>query len=90
MKCKLHLKHGNVPDSHFNKRQLTIGTRVEAAEHTNNLCIAKQVAKSHLTEFPFYYDALQKMEAGLKKQNRRWWLMAKKRRRCGKEKEDDD
>ena len=71
MKTCMHLKYGNIPDSKFNKRQLALGTRMEAAEHTNNLCIAKQVAKSHLHEFPNYYSELPKMEAKLKKMNKR-------------------
>ena len=65
--CSLtSLKHGNDPDSWFDKKQLAAGTKVEL-EHTNKLCVAKKISKAHLSEFPSYYIALSKMEKGLKK-----------------------
>ena len=58
--CKLvKLKFGNVPDNKFNKKQLAMGTKVES-EHTNNKCIAKQIAKGHLSEHKDYYIKLRK------------------------------
>jgi hypothetical protein len=62
MKCPIKLKHGNIPDRMFNKSQLMAGIKVEK-EHTNNSCIAKQIAKSHLKENKNYYKLLKK--AGL-------------------------
>jgi hypothetical protein len=57
--CKLHFKKGNIPDSRFNKRQLHAGMKVET-EHTDNLGIAKQIAKAHLSEDSNYYVKLKK------------------------------
>lgn len=65
MKFKIHLKKGNVPDSHFNRKQLKIGMRVES-EHSNDPFITKQIAKAHLTESPKYYFYLNKMEHCMK------------------------
>jgi len=59
---KLTLKHGNKPDSMFNKVQLRMGIKVEK-EHTNSSKISKQIAKAHLMEDPKYYTKLKK--AGL-------------------------
>jgi len=59
MKCPIMLKHGKMPDSKFNKIQLRNGIKVEK-EHTNNTCIAKQIAKAHLTEKKNYYILLKK------------------------------
>lgn len=55
-----------VPLSHFNKKQLEKGIKVEM-EHTNNPKIAREIATDHLQEFPLYYTNLAKMEAGMKK-----------------------
>jgi len=60
MKCPIMLKHGRVPDSKFNKIQLRNGIKVEK-EHTNNPCIAKQIAKAHLLEKKNYYKILKKV-----------------------------
>jgi len=54
-------------DSHYDKRQLTKGIKVEL-EHTNSKKTAKRIAKHHLDEFPKYYIELEKMEDKLKKQ----------------------
>lgn len=61
MKCKIFLKHGGVPDSKFNLKQLRVGTLVEK-EHSNNLCISKQIAKAHLVEDKDYYKKLKKFK----------------------------
>jgi hypothetical protein len=62
----MKFKHGNLPDSMFNKTQLKKGTDVEM-EHTYSRKIAKKIAKSHLHESPLYYVYLEKMEKQLKK-----------------------
>jgi hypothetical protein len=59
MKCTIKLKHGNLSDKLFDAKQLKIGMDVEK-EHTNNPCIAKQIAKSHLHEKKNYYKLLKK------------------------------
>ena len=58
----MKLKHGNVPDSKFDKIQLKMGIRVET-EHTDSKTLAKQIAKAHLMEDKKYYTKLRK--AGL-------------------------
>jgi len=55
----LKFKYGSRPDKFFNKKSLTIGTKVEL-EHTNNRNIAKQIAKAHLVENKNYYKLLKK------------------------------
>jgi hypothetical protein len=55
-------KHNDVPDSQFNPKELALGIKTEL-EHTNNIGIAKKIAKDHLQEFRDYYTRLQK--AGL-------------------------
>jgi hypothetical protein len=62
----MKFKHGNVPDSKFNKLQLKMGIKVEL-EHTTSRKIAKMIAKAHLTEHPKYYTYLKRMEACMKK-----------------------
>jgi hypothetical protein len=54
----------------FNKRQLSIGTKVEM-EHTNSKRIAQRIAMDHLTEYPDYYKELTKMERKLEKRNKK-------------------
>ena len=61
-KCPVHLKHGQDPDSKFNKKQLRMGIKVEM-EHTYCPKIAKKIAKAHLHEDRVYYSKLKK--AGL-------------------------
>ena len=58
----MKLKHGNEPDTKFNKKQLKMGIKTEM-EHTYSRKIAKMIAKAHLIEFPNYYTKLRK--AGL-------------------------
>jgi hypothetical protein len=57
----MHFKKGNIPDKMFNKLQLMEGIKVEK-EHTDDVNIAKQIAKAHLVENPNYYKYLKKME----------------------------
>ena len=66
MKCKIMFKQGGVPDSRFNRRQLDLGARVER-EHTNNPCLAKQIAKAHLVENANYYKMLKQMETKMRR-----------------------
>ena len=61
MKCKVMFKKGGVPDSSFNRKQLSAGIKVEK-EHTSNSCLAKQIAKAHLVENKNYYKILKKMK----------------------------
>jgi len=66
----IKLKSGSIPDKKFNKRQLSMGVKVEI-EHTNSKRVAKQIAKAHLTEYPTYYTALNKMEKQLKSKRKK-------------------
>ena len=50
----------------FDKKQLQKGKKVEK-EHTNDPSKAEEISMDHLTEFPKYYNALDKMEKKLKK-----------------------
>ena len=59
--CIPKFKHGDDPDSDFDAEQLAIGIEVEK-EHSDNVEIAKQIAKAHLAEFDDYYIRLAKME----------------------------
>ncbi len=61
--AKTTLKHGDDPDSDFDKNQLEKGIKVEM-EHTDDRSLAKQIAKAHLAEIPDYYDRLKRMEDG--------------------------
>lgn len=54
------------PDSDYNPEQLKRGIEVEQ-EHTNDVDLAKTIAKHHLNEFPTYYTALDEMETKLRK-----------------------
>jgi hypothetical protein len=54
-------KHRHMPDSHFDSKQLKIGTQIEL-EHTDDLNIAKEIAKDHLAECKDYYTRLIKLE----------------------------
>jgi hypothetical protein len=62
VRCEIKLKGGDIPDREFDAKQLEIGTQVET-EHTDDLELAKQVAKGHLIERRNYYSLLTK--AGL-------------------------
>lgn len=59
-------KHRHIPDSEFNQKQLEIGTKIEL-EHTDNINIAKEIAKDHLSECKDYYTRLIKLEKDCKK-----------------------
>jgi hypothetical protein len=50
--------------SDFDATNLNRGIKVER-EHTDSSTLAKEIAMDHLTEFPNYYDALDKMEKEL-------------------------
>ncbi len=52
------------PDSFFDPEQLRIGTMIEL-EHTDDVRIARRIAKDHLEESKNYYKELQKMEKRL-------------------------
>lgn len=64
MECLL--KHGEIPDEAFNPKELTKGIKVEM-EHTDSEDIAKQIAKAHLVESPYYYIYLEEMEKKIHK-----------------------
>lgn len=51
-------------DEEFDPKQLRKGIKVEM-EHTNDPMLAKEIATDHLVEYPYYYDALEKMEKEL-------------------------
>ena len=53
----------NAPVSDFPEDQIAKGIKVEM-EHTNDLTLAEEITKDHLTEDPRYYDKLEKMESG--------------------------
>lgn len=61
-------KADHQPDSKFPAAALQQGQAVEQ-EHTDNLQLAKEIAKDHLTESPRYYTELKKMEAKLEKES---------------------
>ena len=52
-------KHG-VSIDHI-MTQLNKGIKIEM-EHTDDEELAKEIAKDHITEYPYYYDELEKME----------------------------
>ena len=54
-----------VTEADFDKATLEKGIKVEL-EHTKNRALALRIVLDHLAEFPGYYDALAKMEKGLK------------------------
>jgi hypothetical protein len=47
----------------FDPKQLAMGKKVEV-EHTDNVKVALEIAKDHLTEDPEYYAKLERMEQG--------------------------
>ena len=63
---EMSLKQGDVPDEEFDPEQLKKGVEIER-EHTDDVDVAKQIAKAHLKEFPNYYTKLKQMEDGMKK-----------------------
>lgn len=44
-------KHQGLKDSAFDKKQLSMGKKVEK-EHTDNKNLSKEIAKDHLAEIP--------------------------------------
>ena len=54
-------KHNHIPDNEFDLNELQMGIEVEF-EHTDDINIAKAIAKDHLAECPNYYTRLQQME----------------------------
>lgn len=56
--CKIG-KHSNIPDSAFDPKELALGIKTEL-EHTDDVNIAKGIAKDHLMEFKDYYTRLTK------------------------------
>ena len=54
----------NRSDDNYDIEQLEKGIEVEK-EHTNQIDLAKMIAKDHLDEFPTYYTELTKMEQSL-------------------------
>ena len=60
-KPKVLLKGGDVPDEEFDEEQLRVGM-LEETEHTDDLELAKQIAKGHLVSDPSYYRKLKKIE----------------------------
>ena len=63
--CEFRLKHGGLPDSMFDPKQLAVGVKTEM-EHTDDASLAKQIAKAHLVEHPKYYKYLAKLEKQMK------------------------
>lgn len=61
-------KGDNKLPSDFPQGYLEKGIAVEM-EHTDDPMLAEEIAIDHLTEFPNYYEELEKMEEKLKKQN---------------------
>jgi hypothetical protein len=58
--CEQIANKHNVPLEDI-MNQLYKGIEVEM-EHTDDKELAKEIAKDHLTEYPYYYDELEKME----------------------------
>lgn len=56
------------PDEEFDSWELETGIKIEY-EHTQNMDLAKIIAKHHLIEFPNYYTYL----VGMEEQLREFW-----------------
>jgi hypothetical protein len=54
-------KHNDVSDDQFDANELAMGIKIES-EHTDDLDIAKAIAKDHLMEDKSYYTHLKEME----------------------------
>ncbi len=54
-------KHRHMSDEDFDPEQLAMGIKVEM-EHTDDVNIAKEIAKDHLAECATYYTRLELME----------------------------
>ena len=59
------ISDGN-PDSKYDEKQIEKGVKIEL-EHTDDIDLAREIAKDHLEEFPDYYDNLEEMETKMKK-----------------------
>jgi len=59
-------EEAGVTEKDFPKATIDKGIKVEL-EHTKDRTLAKKIVLDHLAEFPDYYEALDKMEEGLKK-----------------------
>jgi hypothetical protein len=55
------LKKADIPDREFDSQELVRGMDTEL-EHTDDLEVAKAIAKAHLCESKDYYKRLEKME----------------------------
>ena len=60
------LRKGKIPDDKFLFSELKQGIKIET-EHTFDKGLAKQIAKAHLVENPFYYTYLYHMEREMEK-----------------------
>ena len=58
-RCNCNLKASDIPDSHFDARELQMGI-VDEMEHTNSPAIAKAISKGHLVNHPHYYTENKK------------------------------
>lgn len=58
------------PDDKYDSIWLEIGTQVET-EHTDDIEVAREIAKDHLDEFEDYYKELQRMEKRLTRKKKR-------------------
>jgi hypothetical protein len=58
------------PPENVDPEQLKKGMEVEK-EHSNNPIITRRIALDHISEFPTYYTALEKMEKELKTQSKK-------------------
>lgn len=64
--CECGHKSAGIPEEAFDERMVHRGAKIEF-EHT---CIgekAERIAMDHLSEYPHYYEELEKMEKKLKK-----------------------
>lgn len=50
------------PNAQYDPKELEMGIKVEM-EHTNDPKVAEDIAKDHLTEDPYYYTKLKKVES---------------------------
>jgi len=66
--CKCGHKSKGIPITVFDKHEMEKGAIVEF-EHTCDKKKAEEIARDHLTESPFYYKELEKMEIKLDKMN---------------------
>ena len=65
----MNLKINTTPDDSFDPQELKVGIKHET-EHTDNVFIAKSIAKDHLLDIPDYYTRLEKMEREAKQERK--------------------